>query len=524
MKISILCSLLFLFSCNLYGQSYVQNGSFEDNTPSGIDGAYFIDGEVAHWTTNASSSSVISLIQCNPGNPSQQNITASDGEFYALTSAGFSNFNKNRIRNTLGGKIFPGQRLNVSVDHRTTLCSELYMRGQVNLHASGFGNFSFVGNVVLGDFLSFPFGWSTASYTEDVPVLSNSPCFFDEADLINKGELQGENADPKGGKNPQVDALQEPPRILFDNFIITGCTDATDDLLFYNIGTDANCTKVSFTLECDLDDKQWYYWEFGDGNTLCGADEPSPMHEYLAPGEYTVTLTTVNGNGCLEIITESILINCNGCEIDADFSYDCGSCSGVFEFLFDPVTGTWSSILVGQDCSVNFTDESSSSSPIVGWTWTENGAPFSNSQNPSASFFVSPLGGIVEVCLSVIDAEGCVAQKCENIYAPCRGRSQRIDPPAAPEVQVNSPWNDLKIYPNPAQEVINLEWSKSERLGAWSIQLFDLSGKLLRQIENESEDRFANTRIDVSDLSNGTYLLRLVHADEVATKKIVIQR
>ena len=35
-------------------------------------------------------------------------------------------------------------------------------------------------------------------------------------------------------------------------------------------------------------------WDFGDGNN---STERNPIHEYLAPGIYTVNLTAINGNG-----------------------------------------------------------------------------------------------------------------------------------------------------------------------------------------------------------------------------------
>lgn len=42
-------------------------------------------------------------------------------------------------------------------------------------------------------------------------------------------------------------------------------------------------------------------WDFGDGTT---STEGNPVHQYTAPGEYTITLTVIDQNGCERVLTK----------------------------------------------------------------------------------------------------------------------------------------------------------------------------------------------------------------------------
>ena len=58
---------------------------------------------------------------------------------------------------------------------------------------------------------------------------------------------------------------------------------------------------VEFT-NTSAGDNLTYVWDFGDGQTSV---EHSPVHEYSAPGEFTVTLTTTNPFG-VDIKTDTV--------------------------------------------------------------------------------------------------------------------------------------------------------------------------------------------------------------------------
>lgn len=74
--------------------------------------------------------------------------------------------------------------------------------------------------------------------------------------------------------------------------------------------------------------------------------------------------------------------------------------------------------------------------------------------------------------------------------------------------------SELKVYPNPADQFTLIE---TDYLGG-SIQLFDLSGRMLKQEITTSNQ----TRIDVSDLAPGAYVLTLEEDQRISRTTIVV--
>ena len=73
----------------------------------------------------------------------------------------------------------------------------------------------------------------------------------------------------------------------------------------------------------------------------------------------------------------------------------------------------------------------------------------------------------------------------------------------------------IAMYPNPASESVSLVAEAGQRA-----QLLDFHGRVMRQVKVEQRE----TKIDVSQLVRGLYVLRLVDGDEVvATKKILLR-
>lgn len=121
---------------------------------------------------------------------------------------------------------------------------------------------------------------------------------------------------------------------------------------------------------------QWT-WDFGDGSPL--SNEPTPTHIYQDTGQYTVTLTITNQEGCTETIVKTNYIK-TGMAPVANFSGD---------------------ILFGcHPLLTQFTD--SSSSYTNEWFWYL-GESFAYTQNPSHSFYDT---GYVDVAL-VASHNGC---------------------------------------------------------------------------------------------------------------------
>ncbi len=65
-----------------------------------------------------------------------------------------------------------------------------------------------------------------------------------------------------------------------------------------------------------------YAWNFGDGGT---STAQSPQHNYATYGNFSVTLTVTNSNGCIHTVTKQVLVNPKPI---SDFSFSPASCVG----------------------------------------------------------------------------------------------------------------------------------------------------------------------------------------------------
>ncbi|WP_306641270.1 T9SS type A sorting domain-containing protein [Sanyastnella coralliicola] len=75
----------------------------------------------------------------------------------------------------------------------------------------------------------------------------------------------------------------------------------------------------------------------------------------------------------------------------------------------------------------------------------------------------------------------------------------------------------IKVWPNPAQDVLNLEVPA----GIWDVQVFDNQGRVVRNAQINSTGLSV---FNVSDLSDGHYLVRLAQDHSVLTARVLIQR
>lgn len=80
---------------------------------------------------------------------------------------------------------------------------------------------------------------------------------------------------------------------------------------------------------------------------------------------------------------------------------------------------------------------------------------------------------------------------------------------------------DLAIFPNPVAETLWLSVDKEIRVGELKIEVFDIWGRSVyrRQIENGNVSQLP---IDVSELSNGSYILQVISDERFGNAKFVV--
>lgn len=170
-----------------------------------------------------------------------------------------------------------------------------------------------------------------------------------------------------------------------------GCVDSTTIINYIEVtpGPDIQFT-ASDTLGCQLPftvnftnttpNSQNCTWNFGDGNTATGN---SVSHSYQNYGEYTVSVSVTDNDGCSSQRVDSAYIQ-------------------VLE------TKPYGVSDIQKGCaplSVSFWDTSFTTSPIINWTWDfGDGSPTSNSPTPTHIYLDT---GQYTVTLTIINQEGC---------------------------------------------------------------------------------------------------------------------
>jgi len=103
-----------------------------------------------------------------------------------------------------------------------------------------------------------------------------------------------------------------------------------------------------------------------------------------------------------------------------------------------------------------------------------------------------------------------------QIPGPAKAMSQLL---TESKVQDDLKNKSVDVYPNPAHTYfIIYNYAVEKR----HVQLFDINGKLVRNIQTSE----LATKVDINDLSNGIFVLRVKEANgkSIRTEKIVIAR
>ncbi len=143
----------------------------------------------------------------------------------------------------------------------------------------------------------------------------------------------------------------------------------------------ANCTSlaIQFTDQSTITGGtiSSYNWNFGDGFT---SNLPSPSHTYLAQGNYPVQLIVTSSTGCIDTVTQNLHLTLNA--PNAGFAFNSG-CLG---------------------SEINFTNQSTSPSPITSVIWYFGDGTTSTAPNSSHIYSAA---GLYTSSLVVTNVDGC---------------------------------------------------------------------------------------------------------------------
>lgn len=207
------------------------------------------------------------------------------------------------------------------------------------------------------------------------------------------------------------------------------------DLSFASTATTNNLScGLTITVPAGGLINEWL-WDFGDGNT---STLQNPTHEYAGTGNYTVTLTVTDSNGCSNSYTDTI----NMLALPNPFFTSTNSCSGNPNTIINEST--------------------TGDNPITIWAWNfgTGAASNSNTQNPGNVLFtadcdtLSNADGIsyFPITLYAEDAAGCHASYTDSAQVFCTPATSFNAPP------VCEGFSTLFINTSSIQYGMQFEW------------------------------------------------------------------
>ncbi len=141
-------------------------------------------------------------------------------------------------------------------------------------------------------------------------------------------------------------------------------------------------------------------------------------------------------------------------------------------------------------------------------TWTT----MTNMPTPRADFGIDTVNGKIYV-IGGMKAWGVLGLSTVEEYDPHLDLLSLIE-------DIKEPLT--RIYPNPADNVLNIEISNTGNQGL-EIEILDITGKVIYQNEYGKIGAHFTEQFDLSDYTKGIYLIKVKQADSVYVGKIVVR-
>lgn len=129
---------------------------------------------------------------------------------------------------------------------------------------------------------------------------------------------------------------------------------------------------------------------------------------------------------------------------------------------------------------------------------------------------IAPIGTNIDYIIEAVPSEPCTSTKAQD-HNTTRSNRQIAAPNANDIVEPNN--NSISLYPNPTHDIFTINLS-SVKTTPWSVEVYDVSGKTLSYTRNL---RTINHVINLSNVENGIYLVRVQVGNDMMFQKIVKQ-
>jgi hypothetical protein len=148
--------------------------------------------------------------------------------------------------------------------------------------------------------------------------------------------------------------------------------------------------------------------------------------------------------------------------------------------------------------------------PVIGATsylWTVSGASIISGQGTTAITILGGMFSSANVCVRAVNACGQSAQRCRLVNTLQNSTAQQGGMEEE-EALTDEKFVAPTIYPNPAENVLNVSFEDSEVQGDVSVEILDAGG-LLIQRTYYNEVHGTRLQLSLQDLPVGMYMLRM---------------
>jgi PKD repeat protein len=242
-----------------------------------------------------------------------------------------------------------------------------------------------------------------------------------------------------------------------------------------------------------------YIWSFGDGNT---STSTSPSHTYATSGNYNVILFANNNFSytCQDSVYASVSVTCVA---DASFTL---TPSGTPQY--------WNAY-------VNSPGNISSAL----WTWGDG-----TTSNVLFTSHTYPAAGMYTICLTVTTTCGSIGNYCwaYNIYKSAEGNESQevvhvnvVDASAVGIKNNETESVAFNVAPNPSNGAFRLNLTGVQS-GNASVKVYNLVGQEVYSSTVESVKGSFTKDVQLEQVANGVYFVKVNVNGQTATKKIVV--
>lgn len=352
------------------------------------------------------------------------------------------------------------------------------------------------------------------------------------SDIVSRSITTATCAYPKHKKSPNACTIQTPSlSALFTTDKTRGCAPLT----------------VNFTDQSTGNPTQWK-WDISNNGTVDYTTQ-NPSHTFTTSGTYTVKLIAINAStqdSVIKVATITVApqltlnidvlqnISCNGGNNgslkaipsggDGNYSFTWNNNQTAQQVSSMPA-GTYSVTLKdGYNCSISGIKTITQPQPLVvnirtqlisGSNYTAlldiSGGTYPYTYTLNNTAMSGPTLTNLNAgtyAITVKDQNSCIKNASFSIAAPTSVN------------EIESQFESLNVYPNPAKTNININFALKEQKTV-KVDLFNLSGQTIFHDEYENVmDRQAN--IDLSNLANGTYLLKFELPEGNTFRKVIV--